>query len=222
MTSKRALRWIARELRVVLPLLLIVVARASFANHYVVPTGSMQPTFEIGDRIVADMTAYGVRVPLSEHWLSEREPTRGDVVLFTHPKTGEVLVKRLVGVPGDVLQMQHGMLLVNGVPQAQRFDGQVRLESLGGREHLLSAEADQGPSFAPLKVPPRSYFVEGDHRGNSADSRYWGFVPREKLLGRAIAILYTGRDGLSGTERLWIPLTGGSDDRLVRSQTPGH
>jgi signal peptidase I len=216
--ARGLLRWAAKNLRIALPLLLILVARSSFANHYQIPSGSMEPTLDVGDRIFADMRAYGVRVPLTERWLTEREPARGDVVLFSHPLSGEVLVKRLVGLPGDLLRTRNGVLFVNGLAQEQRLENGRRLESLAGKTHLLDADECQGPSFGALEVPPRHYFMMGDHRGNSSDSRSWGFVPREKLLGKAVAILYSPRQGLRGAERLWIPLTPDSppDPRLLR------
>jgi len=219
MNTRRLLRWMSSQLRLVLPLLVILLARSSFANHYEVPSGSMEPTLAVGDHIFADMRAYGVRLPLTERWLTEREPLRGDVILFTHPLTGEVLVKRLVGLPGDTLAMEGGVLFINGVEQEQRFEGGVRLESLAGKAHLLNADSDQGPAFTAVRIPARHYFMSGDHRGNSSDSRMWGFVPREKLLGRAIAILYSPRDGLRGAERIWIPLSADPkpDPRLLKT-----
>jgi signal peptidase I len=218
--SRDVLRWVARNLRLALPLLLILVARSSFANHYEVPSGSMEPTLAVGDRIFADMRAYGLRVPLTERWLTEREPARGDVVLFSHPLSGEVLVKRLVGLPGDLLEMKGGVLFVNGIAQEQDVRDGRRLETLAGTTHALFAEEPQGPSFGPLRVLPRHYFMVGDHRGNSSDSRVWGLVPREKLLGRAVAILYSPRQGLRGAARFWIPLTPGSapDPRLLQGR----
>jgi signal peptidase I len=213
-----------RALRILVelsPLLLILVARSSFANHYVVPSGSMEPTLAIGDRIGVDMRAYGIRVPMTERWLVESEPTRGDVVVFSHPVNGEVLVKRLVGLPGDVIEMSGGVLRVNGEIQPQELRDRIRLEALGATTHLLAAEESQGPDFAPARIPPRHYFFQGDHRGNSADSRFFGFVPREKLLGRAVAILHSSRPGLSTGESFWIPLGAGEppDARLLRAAT---
>jgi len=201
-------------------LLLILVARSSFANHYEVPSGSMEPTLAVGDRIFADMRAYGVRVPLTERWLTEREPVRGDVVLFSHPLSGEVLVKRLVGLPGDVLEMKGGVLFVNGIAQEQQARDGRRLEALAGRMHPLFADEHQGPSFGALRVLPRHYFMAGDHRGNSSDSRMWGLVPREKLVGKAVAILFSPREGLQGAARFWIPLTPDSvpDQRLLQGR----
>ncbi|MBZ4422559.1 signal peptidase I [Myxococcus sp. RHSTA-1-4] len=204
-------RW-KRHLPDLALLLFLLVGRASFADHYHVPSGSMEPTLAVKDHILVDKRAYGLRVPLTETWLTEREPTRGDVVVFAHPRTGETMVKRLVGLPGDTVALVQGRLWLNGAPVAQTLAQGVRREALPGAPHPLAPEEDQGPDFGPLQVPAGEYLMLGDHRGNSADSRMWGLVPRAKLLGRALAVVYSARDGLSGTERLWLPLTPGSED----------
>ena len=204
-------------------LLLLVVGRASFADHYHVPSGSMEPTLAVKDHILVDKSAYGLRVPFSETWLTEREPSRGDVVVFAHPLSGDVMVKRLVGVPGDTVALRAGQLWLNGDAVEQVLEGGARLERLPGAAHPLSAEQDQGPDLGPVQVPAGHYLMLGDHRGNSADSRFWGFVPRAKLLGRAVAVVYSARDGLSGTERVWLPLGAYSGDaRLVEPRGYGE
>jgi signal peptidase I len=203
------------------PLLLLLIGRASLADHYHVPSGSMEPTLQVKDHIVVDKRAYGLRVPLTRLWLTESEPRRGDVILFDSPVDGRVMVKRLVGVPGDRIAFDGESLLLNGerVPQQLTPDG-ARLEFLPGALHPLHPEPDQGPPLSEVEVPARHYLVLGDHRGNSADSRYWGLVPRENLLGRAMAVLYSQREGLGAGERWWLPLLPeegtGLDPRLTR------
>lgn len=199
----------------------IFVGRGSFADHYHVPSGSMEPTLQVGDRLAVDKSAYGLRLPLTHVWLSEKSPQRGDVIVFDSPITGEVLVKRLVGLPGDRIAFDGEHLFLNGQQVPQSFTGEdARIEYLPGAPHPLSPEPDQGPAMKEVEVPARHYLVMGDHRGNSSDSRYWGFVPRENLLGRAVAIYYSPREGLAGAERWWLPLraAGGteSDPRLTR------
>lgn len=199
----------------------LLVGRASFADHYHVPSGSMEPTLRVKDHLAVDKRAYGLRVPLTHTWLTESEPQRGDVVVFDSPVDGTVLVKRLVGLPGDRIAFEGGSLRINGhlVAQGLTEDG-VRLEWLPGALHPLSPEADQGPDMDEVEIPPRRYLMLGDHRGNSADSRFWGLVPRENLLGRAVAVLYSPREGLSGGEHWWLPLRTdegqGVDARLTR------
>jgi signal peptidase I len=206
-----ALRRAAPELLFVL---LLVVGRASLADHYHVPSGSMEPTLAVKDHILVDKRAYGLRLPLTERWLSERAPARGDVVVFSHPLEGDTMVKRVVGLPGDEVALVGGQLQLNGVFVQQQLSAGARLERLPGAVHPLSPDGDQGPDFGPVRVPAGHYLMLGDHRGNSADSRFWGFVPHEKLLGRAVAVVYSARDGLSPAERVWLPLSS-EDARLL-------
>jgi signal peptidase I len=215
--SKRWMRYLAD----VAFFAIILVGRGSFADHYHVPSGSMEPTLQIGDRLAVDKSAYGLRIPLTHVWLTEKEPRRGDVTVFESPVTGEVLVKRLVGLPGDRIAFDGVNLFLNGQRVPQEFTQEdARIEYLPGAPHPLHSEPYQGPPMREVEVPLRHYLVLGDHRGNSADSRSWGFVPRENLLGRAVAVYYSPREGLAGSERWWIPLrpneSTGSDPRLAR------
>lgn len=217
--SKASSRWMRRLADVAL-LAILVIGRGSFADHYYVPSGSMEPTLQVHDRLAVDKSAYGLRIPLTQTWLTESEPQRGDVVVFSSPVSGDTLVKRLVGLPGDRIAFDGEQLILNGEPVPQRLtvDG-TRLEHLPRALHPLHPESDQGPALRELVVPPRHYLMMGDHRGNSADSRVWGFVPRENLLGRAVAVLYSSREGISASERWWIPLRPEADSvdaRLTR------
>ena len=114
-------------------LCVLFVGRASFADHYHVPSGSMEPTLQVKDHLAVDKRAYGLRVPLTHSWLTESEPRRGDVVVFDSPIDGKVMVKRLVGLPGDRIAFVGESLLLNGQPVAQELtpDG-ARLELLPG------------------------------------------------------------------------------------------
>jgi signal peptidase I len=213
-------RWTTYTFEVAL-LGLLLIGRASFADHYHVPSGSMEPTLAINDHLVVDKRAYGLRVPLTHLWMTESEPRRGDVVVFDSPIDGKVMVKRLVGLPGDRIAFDGESVVLNGepVPQMTLPDG-ARVELLPGAPHPLHPEPDQGPSQDELVIPPRHYLMLGDHRGNSADSRVWGLLPRENLLGRVVAIGFSRREGLSGGQRWWIPLGSGDgtemDVRLTR------
>jgi signal peptidase I len=180
----------------------VLVARASFADHYVVPSGSMEPTVQVGDQICVNKAAYGLRVPGSSTYVVEgRGPARGEVVVLASPADGEVLLKRVVAVPGDVVEVSGGRVTLDGVEAPVRTDGDGGLtEQLGGREHALSTEAGGGPDFGPTRVPDGSYLVLGDNRGNSRDGRYFGWVARGAILGRAAAVCW--RDGTPG----WRPL----------------
>jgi signal peptidase I len=181
----------------------------------------MEPTLAVEDRLAVNKSAYGLRIPLTRTWLTETEPTRGDVVVFDSPADGRTMVKRLVGLPGDRIAFDGEHLLLNGVRVAQSHTPEGgRIEHLPGLAHPLHPEPDQGPPMVEVEVPARHYLMLGDHRGNSADSRVWGLVPRENLLGRAVAILYSPREGLPVSQRWWIPLrpedSSAVDPRLTR------
>ena len=179
---------IRKNLGFILFMLGLLVTRASLADHYVVPTGSMEPTLMPGDRVVVDKRAYGVRIPFTLQRLSEGDaPARGDVVVFDAPGDGTRLIKRVVAVGGDLLEVRDGHVFVNGV----RGDEHAALElRLGG-----------GPDVHPVRVPAGHVFAMGDFRGNSRDSRYFGFVPRSRIYARARGIYYRSGEGVT-----WRPL----------------
>jgi signal peptidase I len=172
----------------------VLVARASFADHYQVPSGSMEPTVAVGDQICVYKAAYGLRVPASQTYLLEGAgPARGDVVVLSSPADGEVLLKRVVAVPGDVVAVSAGRVAIDGQPAPLKADGDGGVtEELGGREHALSTEFGGGPDFGPTLVPAGSYLVLGDNRGNSRDGRFFGWVPRGAILGKAEAVCLHG------------------------------
>lgn len=164
--------------------------RASFADHYRVPSGSMEPTVRVGDHILVNKAAYGVRVPLTEDWLVEfRPPARGDVVIVdatsravadedtSHP----VLVKRVVAVAGDTVEVRDGHVLI---------DGRARDEA------TASFDSGGGPDFGPVRVPNGKVLVLGDNRGNSRDGRTFGWVDRRSILGRAFLAIGNDVRGL--------------------------
>lgn len=195
-------RFIPRDLVSVLGASAIVlVARASFADHYQVPSGSMEPTVQVGDQICVNKMAYGLRVPASQSYVVQGAgPARGDVVVLSSPSDGEVLLKRVVAVPGDDVEVSDGRVAIDGVPAPVRQDDGGVVEDLGGREHALSTEYGGGPDFGPTRVPDGEYLVLGDNRGNSKDGRYFGWVARGAILGRAAAVC------LHGGKPVWQPL----------------
>ncbi|MCC4610650.1 signal peptidase I [Xanthomonas campestris pv. esculenti] len=198
---QRAAHWSRKEL---LPLLVMLVlltaARSSFANHYQVPTGSMQPTLQPGDRVVVDMHAYGWRVPLSNRIVVDGEqPQRGEVVVFDSPRDGTRLIKRVVAVAGDRVDLRDGHLSINGQPL--QSDGDGAHERFGARVAQLDLDAGGGPDLHAVQVPAGKLLVMGDHRGNSLDGRYFGFVDAAAVYGKAVAVYYRRGDGLE-----WIRL----------------
>lgn len=143
--------FIQRHRSFAIALSLLFVVRGAIADQYLVPSGSMEPTIQIGDHIYVDKTAYDIRLPFTDVVIAETgQPARGDIIVLFHPVTGMRLVKRVVGVPGDEFEV----------------DGKF------------------------VSVPKRKYFVMGDNRDNSSDSRVWGFVPRENIRARAHGVLF--------------------------------
>ncbi|MSU21760.1 MAG: signal peptidase I [Pedosphaera sp.] len=192
------------------PTLIILVVTSGFrsvlADWNDVPTGSMKPTILEGDRIVVNKLAYDLKVPFSTWHLAEwNDPQRGDIVVFFSPFDGKRLVNRVIGLPGDSLEMHDNQLAINGRPleygqldsryvnaidRKEQLEHQFAQESLAARNHpiMVSPLLPSRRSFEPIAVPPNSYFMMGDNRDNSFDSRYYGCVPRKNILGRASAI----------------------------------
>jgi signal peptidase I len=189
---------------------LIVFAAFSFrsavADWHDVPTGSMQPTIAIGDRIVVNKLAYDLKIPFTGVRLATwGDPARGDIVICRSPADGARLVKRVVGVPGDVVAMRDGRLVINGVdvaydplpadelaPLMDRESAGARFleEQLPGRSHVVTRLPRGGAvrNLPPVHVPEGQYLVMGDNRDRSADSRSFGFVPRGDVAGRVQAV----------------------------------
>lgn len=177
---------------------LLFVTRTTLANHYVVPSGSMQPTLQPGDRVLVDMSAYGLRLPYTETVLVARgRPQRGDVVLLPSPATGDRLIKRIVGVEGDRVTIRDGHLGVDGVPAASTDGG---VERIGAHRVVLDLAHGGGPDI-DVVVPAGHVLVVGDHRGNSLDGRMFGFVRESAVYARARGVFWR-----SGERLTWQPL----------------
>ncbi len=185
-----------------------VPLRSTVIGYNPVPTGSMNPTILEGDVIWVNKLAYGLRVPLTQRNLIQwANPQRGDIVVALSPQDGTRLVKRVVGVPGDTLSMNEHQLLLNGRPMeyareatdyrpmiSSRLRSQAFFaeENLAGVVHpVMGLAGTHSPyrSFPPAVVPPGRYFLMGDSRDNSLDSRAYGFATREAILGKAEGIL---------------------------------
>ena len=204
-----ALRVAAEWARPMLPVLLLIFGGRAFAYEPMrVPSGSMTPTLLTGDFILVNKHAYGLRNPLDNgRWTGGGQPERGDVAVFRYPRDhSQRYVKRIVGMPGDVIEIRAGALVVNGEPLPLRADGifldtgspgpgvpRARLlERLEGREHAIlhCTNGCTAGQQGRWRVPEKHYFVMGDNRDNSADSRYWGFVSDAELVGRAEAVWF--------------------------------
>ena len=169
-------------------------ARSSLADHYHVPTGSMIPTVAVGDHVVVNKLAYGLRVPFAGLSVIDfAGPRRGDVVVLDSPEDGVTLLKRVVAVPGDLVEVQGGMLSINGVPVPLQLEQGALYERLGEHRHPLQITRGGGFDYGPVAVGADQYLVMGDNRGESHDGRSFGLVDRHAIFGRASAVWM--RDG---------------------------
>ncbi len=202
---RRGWQWLVREwIRPVLPvLLLLTVVRSAVADWNDVPSGSMNPSILEGDRVFINKLAYSVRFPMTRWHLAEFEgPQRGDVVVFISPHDGKRLVKRVIGVAGDRVELRSNRLWLNGEPLAYELATAsarheiaptmppawpVAVERLPGHAHPAMGKPDVNArrSFGPTEVPEGQVFVMGDSRDDSFDSRYFGTVERSRILGEA-------------------------------------
>jgi signal peptidase I len=187
-------------------MLLFGVFRTAVADWNPIPSASMRPNLLEGDVVFVNRLAFDLKVPLTDTIVSHMgEPQRGDVVTFSSPKDGTRLIKRLVALPGDVVEMRNEMLVING-KQAQYDEVQQVMEPVGKGEvpalriserldghqrrvQFIPQVNTSARDFGPVTVPPGQYMMLGDNRDNSADSRYIGFVPRNLLIGRAERVL---------------------------------
>lgn len=194
--------WLAHNRGFVIFLFLFGFFRLAIADWNPIPSGSMRPTLLEGDVVLVDRLAYDFKVPLTDISVARLDnPRRGDVITFTSPQDGTRLIKRLVGIPGDVVELRDDRLFVNG-SAAEYGDRSVVTEVLDGgatTSAIKATEAIAGSerkvqflpgisarrNYGPIVVPPDDYFFLGDNRDNSADSRYIGAVPRRLLIGRA-------------------------------------
>ena len=204
----RVRRWWRKDIRPLLVLLLIGFSiRSSLADWNDVPTGSMKPTILEGERIFVNKLAYDLKVPFTTWHLAEwGNPQRGDIVVFYSPHDGRRLVKRVIGLPGDTVELRNETLFLNespvsyaplaasmsaALPAVERERGRFATEQLPARAHAIMAipELPAKRTFGPVRVPEGHYFMMGDNRDNSFDSRFWGAVPRREIVGRATAVV---------------------------------
>ncbi len=194
---------------------LMSIFRSAIADWNDVPTGSMNPTIVEGDRVLINKMAYDVRVPFTLHSLKKRaDPERGDIIVFESSVSGKRLIKRVVGIPGDRVEMRDNILFINGEqleyqnPQFKDFDIDLT-EDLLGVEHAIRINRSRSrfSSFNELIVPDGHYFALGDNRDNSQDSRVIGWVPRHEIIGRSNYLAFS-----LDYERYFLP----RKDRFLR------
>ena len=173
----------------------ILAARSTFADHYYVPSGSMEHTLIAGDRVFVDKRAYGLRVPFTDfEILGGASVQRGDVVIFDSPRDGKRLIKRIVAIGGDQVLIQDGHLAINGEWLALPDDRGIEL--IGGKDIRLNLRSGGGPDLSGT-IDSDMVLAIGDHRGNSVDGRYFGAVSEDEIYGRAVAVYYRSGEGLS-------------------------
>lgn len=198
MTDRK--RALLRELAsLLLIVMLVTFARSSVADHYYVPSGSMEYTLQPGDRIFVDKTAYGFRFPLTKLDLfGAKTPGRGDVAVFDSPTDGTRLVKRVVAIGGDRVELTNGLLSINDRPLGQGIpENGTLIERFDSHLATLNLSSGGGPDIESFVVPEGQVLVLGDHRGNSHDGRYFGLLDERELLGRALGIYYRRKDGFT-------------------------
>lgn len=216
-------------------ILAVLVLRSFVAEPFRIPSGSMMPTLLVGDFILVNKFTYGIRLPVLNTKVVElNEPQRGDVVVFKYPQNPKVdYIKRVVGVPGDEISYSNKILYINGEPQNQthveiytgigsgaRETGVLKnIEHLGEVDHEILVNP-MAPDFGygcqvlmrgPFTVPEGHYFAMGDNRDNSNDSRCWGLVPEELLVGKAFAIWMHWDSNRPGFPVTWERIGNGID-----------
>ena len=172
---------------------LMLIFRSAIADWNTVPTGSMKPTIVEGDRIWVNKMAYDLRIPFTHISLYKiADPERGDIVVFDSESLDKRLVKRVIGLPGEVIEMRNNVLIVNGVVLGYQSTilSEVKgewIEDLLGIKHRVRIDGTPGnlSSFRPVLIPEKQYLVLGDNRNNSADSRVIGLIPRDEIVGRS-------------------------------------
>ncbi len=186
--------------------------KSAIADWNDIPSGSMKPTILIGDRIFVNKLAYDLKVPYTSlHFTKWSDPKRGDIVVFYSPKDGKRLIKRVVGLPGDSVAMIQNRLFINGQfvkyePLPQESIDKIESiqhsshiffnEKLPSRQHavMFSPSRPSINTFESVTIPKGQYFMLGDNRDNSADSRFFGFVDRKLIVGRATMVVIS-REG---------------------------
>lgn len=183
----------------------VVAIRNTLIQAFSIPSGGMERTILIGDRLVVKRFAYGLHSPPSgEQWVRLAEPHRGDLIAFLFPEDRRtVFLKRVIGLPGETVEVREKTVLVDGKALDEPYAAFI--EAPGNEEHGGRPAANRG-TWGPETVPPGNFFVLGDNRDNSRDSRYWGYVPVEDILGQA-GVVYFSVDHARGQPARVSPWT---------------
>ncbi len=190
-------------------ILLLLFGTTTLVQAFVIPTGSMEDTLLIGDHLLVDKLAYSPSGPISKYLLPYEQPKHGDIIVFRYPvDISQTFVKRVIGVPGDHLKMVNRIIYRNGVrlnepyvyhkfpyePTRDNFPGEAGYYTDQPLQAQLQRDMlDNHVKDGEVIVPPNKYFAMGDNRDNSLDSRYWGFVPRDNIIGKPLLIYWSYR-----------------------------
>jgi signal peptidase I len=187
-------------------ILLLLFGTTTLVQAFVIPTGSMEDTLLIGDHLLVDKLAYAPSGTISKYVLPYEEPKHGDIIVFRYPADiSQTFVKRVIGVPGDHLKMINRIVYRNGVrlnepyvyhkfpydPVRDNFPGEPTPYAEGLQAQLQRDMLEHHVENGEVVVPPNSYFAMGDNRDNSLNSRYWGFVPRDNIIGKPLVIYWS-------------------------------
>ena len=184
-TRKKSIIWEYAE-SIIIALALALVIRAFVVQAFKIPSGSMEPTLEIGDHLLVNKFIYGIKIPFTSIKLFPlKSPQRGDVIVFIYPpEPDKDFIKRVIGVGGDTVSMVNKKLYINGV--------EIPDPHAVYRENtILLGDVQKLDNFGPVTVPEGNLFVMGDNRDHSFDSRFWGFVPLKDVLGKAFGIYWS-------------------------------
>lgn len=168
---------------IIIALILALLIRAFIVQAFKIPSGSMIPTFQVGDRIFVNKFIYGARIPFTDIRLpAVKQPERGDIIVFVSPEVPRRdFVKRLIARGGEKLEIKNGNIYIDG----KQIEGPLSV-----RSNYYYNRGDYGKEGDVITVPKDSFFVLGDNSANSRDSRYWGFVPKKNLIGKAMCIYW--------------------------------
>jgi signal peptidase I len=171
---------------IIIAILIAFFIRTFIVQAFKIPSGSMKPTLQIGDHILVNKFIYGVKMPYFRNMLIPfRNPKRGDIVVFIYPEDRtKDFIKRVVGVSGDTIEIRNKAIYLNGLPYKDSFG--IYLDNF-----IIPGSIQPRDNFGPVTVPPRSVFVMGDNRDQSYDSRFWGFVNLQDVMGKAFIIYWS-------------------------------
>lgn len=208
----RRATWTQALTAVFTPIVLLFAIRWLLLEPYVIPSGSMIPTLLIHDHIFVNKLAYGVHFPFRKEWLVKwNQPQRFDVIVFRYPANPEVFyVKRVIGLPGDRVSVSHGEVLVNGeaLPQTDlNLEDAESFHLYREDKHTIRYRDKEDSNYDEITVPEGKLFVMGDNRDQSSDSRVWGEVPLDHVIGRASFIWLSCNDTLATARFLCDPQT---------------